>query len=323
MDVVRRRQPACRKADGFSIVELLVAIGIVGLLLALLLPAIQSVRESARQTTCRNHLSQLTKAHLSFHDTFGHFVLKKRTTGLELVGMAAVFPQLELPWLDVLKNDQASHFEVLECPSDAELSNRHRPLSYALNTGSAYLGLGPFGSNAPTPDDRHSIRHLTDGTSHTACSSEILSVLSGNDETDAARTPNRFSWWITLEPNPPQDDAGLIAQTDLARRDCLHGPRELRTSVVPMTSGIGDWVGFRGYTHFLPPNAPQCLPRESSRVIPVWSLPIGNNHVAGSLHPGGVNLSLLDGQVRFINESIDDAVWSALGTIAGAESTPL
>ena len=63
----------CRRFTGFSLLELLVVIAIIGLLIQMLLPAVQSAREAARNLNCKNNLRQLAMAALNHESTHGHF----------------------------------------------------------------------------------------------------------------------------------------------------------------------------------------------------------------------------------------------------------
>jgi prepilin-type N-terminal cleavage/methylation domain-containing protein len=74
MDMAIRRDRGLRRAArGFTIVELLVSVAIIGILSGLLLPAVQSARESARLTTCKSHISQIAKAMIRHETAMGHF----------------------------------------------------------------------------------------------------------------------------------------------------------------------------------------------------------------------------------------------------------
>src|SRR5262245_48880782 len=71
----RQAVGANRHADrgGFTLIELLVSITIIGVLVSILLPAVQMAREAARRTTCRNHLKQMALAFQSHHEQYGYF----------------------------------------------------------------------------------------------------------------------------------------------------------------------------------------------------------------------------------------------------------
>jgi prepilin-type N-terminal cleavage/methylation domain-containing protein/prepilin-type processing-associated H-X9-DG protein len=136
---VRSLRGASARRHGFTLVELLAVTAIIGVLVALLLPAVQAARESARQTQCLNHLLQIGVALHNYEDAQGELpvgCLEKRVpktapNGRQLAWSAAMLPQLELPDL-AAKIDFAAAFDsprnrpaavtplpVYVCPSTA------------------------------------------------------------------------------------------------------------------------------------------------------------------------------------------------------------
>ncbi len=109
-----------RKHAGFTLVELLVVIAIIGLLIALLLPAIQSAREAARRTSCTNNLKQIALALLNYESSAGQFPLGSYTAVQEdhpaeedgLSWASQILPQLEEQAIyDTLKNNNIPFFK--------------------------------------------------------------------------------------------------------------------------------------------------------------------------------------------------------------------
>ncbi len=319
-----------RPKRGFTLVELLVVIAIIGILIALLLPALQVAREAARRISCTNNLKQMGLALHTYNSTYLCFPASG-TLGAVAAGggvdglsiQSRLLPFMEQSAIHKLINYNVSYNDALNdqarlttvssyvCPSDIdrmpqELGGR---TNYYSNHGTGVVwGLpskdsGGTNFGMPTPNGvffRNSflrIAKLKDGASNTAAFSERIL----GDGSNAFASPESD----TFKPGTYPTNA------DEALRDCLAiDPNDLSKQGV---SDVGaPWLrpyhSTTAYFHSAPPNTRSCM-YPPGRIMTT----------AGSRHPGLVNLVLCDGSVRTVNDSVNVATWRALGTRDGKE----
>lgn len=315
---------------GFTLVELLVVIAIIGILVALLLPAVQMAREAARRMSCGNNLKNLGIAVHNFHDQRKRFpsathqqgicVELRKSKGwdpngnrhkrysylvplLPFVEQKAIYDQIyenlknnkncKAPWDGGGDDPHSNIIETFVCPSDGaagQRDNGRARTSYHCNRGDYWLNWdwwecrGVFGNGQRVTLNMAS---MTDGTSNTLLISEVACGASKGDRNVVGGVAKGVS--PTSNGSPPIHV--------LNRR----GPGGQLTGDVE----TGDWqLGWRWadshacYTQFhpvLPPNAPSGGNRAEN-----WCLVTASSH-----HPGGCNVCLVDGSVRFVSETID------------------
>ena len=305
--------PRARLRAGFTLVELLVVIAIIGILVALLLPAVQAARESARRSQCYNNLRQLGVALHNHHDSLEAFPPARLAFPLVHSPQARLLPYMEQDNLQNLVNFSQSPsapvnlaasqtlLKLLVCPSDG-LQGRvpgspHAATNYVANVGSGTVAYGLIGSgDGVFTQSPLTFASLVDGSSNTAIFSETI---LGGGQASTTATPN----------DPRREVLEMSAGGDPTPAACA--------------GGSGAWSGLRSakwidghygnalYNHYYGPN-----PRE-------WDC--GNGHhnkalsTARSMHPGGVNLLLGDGSVRHVNFEIELQVWRAISTREGSE----
>jgi prepilin-type processing-associated H-X9-DG protein len=319
-----------RPRAGITLIELLVAIGLVGVLVALTLPAVQAARESARRLECQNHLKQIGLALASYQASRGvypfgvggggpHGFLPRWSAHSQILPMldqAPVFHALNFAFVPWGHNPGRSppnatalgtQLGVFLCPSDWDniaeghglAHNNYRACAGTQTVNLVRAAPGDRGRNDGAFWYQSAVRpgDLRDGTSTTALFSERCLGDSGGADV-------RGDYYYLDEPSV---EACARAGPDTTPRYAFG---EIEWS--GQRWGDGNMLYTR-YQHILPPNAPSCNPGNDDYRAPVVV-------TATSRHPGGVNLLTADGAVRFVGESIAPGVWRALGTIAGAEA---
>lgn len=286
---------------GFTITEMLVCIGVIGLIAAMTLPAVQQSRAASRRMQCLSNLKQLGIASHSFASTHGFL------HGYETLSMLQALPDLGYQDHAAIAGGNVK-ISVLLCPDDTPRSDElgwGAVTNYLFNGGSCfncYNGIHPnwFPGNSPSR-----IADITDGTSQTALFAERLFESTPGDTADCATHPELCVWNLRSTYDNGQEDRFFA--------DC-HNATE-RTSPIPMRVNVGRNVRhiLPAYSHVMPPNSMSCY--WSARHARDTALP------AKSHHWGGVNVVFCDGHVRFISNHIDVRVWRALGTRNGNDST--
>jgi prepilin-type N-terminal cleavage/methylation domain-containing protein/prepilin-type processing-associated H-X9-DG protein len=308
----------------FTLVELLVVVAIIGVLVALLLPAVQSARESARRMQCSNHIKQWTLGFHNYHDT-NQSLPAAAKNNLRHVWVYSMWPYVEQPALYELY-DQKQHFylppntfgggdanlkyqnldngptgrriKIYYCPSDRFGSylnstgdNYVRAKgNYQLNFGSIMHPHPNAAANPPQAWGPFGYRDFN--ASNTPRYTRIGEIVDGTSNT-----------LLMSEMIMPRDDAndhrGDFLNDDFA---CTY----FATILTPNSTAPDVMVAAR-----CPSPAPPGMPCVGG----------ANRHKAArSRHTGGVNVSFCDGSVRYISNNIALATWQALGSMNGGDS---
>ncbi len=341
-----KRVSGVRRSAGFTLVELLVVIAIIGVLVSLLLPAVQAAREAARRTQCTNNMKQIGLAMHNYHDTYKTLPSAGfRWTGggvggrcqaasgpsanstshgqswvvgiLPFIEQQALHDQFfagvrELPvygcWFRVKAARPAQHpglTQVLatetasmRCPSDSGRKERYASdddmapvarMNYGANGGAGNawsrtdfrspLDRGPFHWGYAF-EHAVSFAEVTDGTSNTVLLGEIVAAEDRRD--------SRGAWAYSSGP--------FISGGDPSYRS----PRIL---LPPNGNALDN--NFRD-------RPPLCSADNLHRHLRCTAGGSRAFQTARSYHPGGVNVCLIDGSVRFINDTIEMETWLAL-----------
>lgn len=306
-----------RKHHGFTLVELLVVISIIGMLMSLLLPAVQSARESGRRTVCQNNQHQITTAFLNFESNRRFFPGYMNSTVIQTTAsrsdpifgyVVMLFPYLERAdlwrsWTSVggdgvTQSYATPYMSMLVCPSDPPDTTTQNHLAYVVNAG------------IDNP-------------------SSIQNNIAARKGSGVCFDQTGFFLNTSTGSNPPNGENYKLGIDDISQNDgaaqtlILSENIQAKLWTVSTESGLGaegkNWAAaFRQRTTFLWANY-WPSPAQNATTVPLkinlkkGEQPRGFN--AGNVdyqltrpssnHTGGVNMHFCDGHYKFIAEEVD------------------
>jgi prepilin-type processing-associated H-X9-DG protein len=324
-----------RQRAALTIVELMVAMSVISLLAAILLPAVQAARENSRRGHCLNNLREIVQACAAHESARGEFPYTSVTFFENHKFHPACSPHARLlPYLE-----QGATYSEIDF-ADYPIDDASAPLYSAHNGGLISFSIGVF----RCPSDSG----LPGGNNYRACMGFGPGIFTPKETTqctDPGNSTGAFANGRAVKAAEFLDGLAntvMFSERVMGSRGAYRPYSDYRVYLGPIctvtdavgtcgspfvgpsdSNGGSTWLfgGWRQtwYNHILTPNSP--IPDCNSGPLSAGG---GNGaYTARSYHPGGVNSALADGSARFVSEDVDAFVWRAISTRAGGEAQSL
>jgi prepilin-type N-terminal cleavage/methylation domain-containing protein len=295
-----------RRWRGFTLIELLVVIAIIAILIGLLLPAVQKVREAAARMQCSNNLKQIGIALHNYHSTYGKMPPMSRLDTSRTGGFPGD-PQGERGnlWIYILpyiEQDNIYKLSDLQSPRNPSIDDAsHAPQALGSHVIKTYLC--PSDANNDPPET---------WTNGWVVSNYVANHDAFHNPRDGGVMSNwdsgQKSYQARLQATYKDGTSNTLGVTEAYARCGSTGTLWAHECVVPDWHAMfNDWTA-RGVNSIfqVQPTLEQC-----------------DNHRPQSIHTSGIQALMMDGSVRNINNSVAPTAWAAALTPAGGENIPL
>ncbi len=328
---------------GFTLIELLVVIAIIAILIGLLLPAVQKVREAAARMKCTNNLKQIALANMNYESGTGTFLPGISKTG-------CCWGTWQVPILPYIEQDNLfrgytnfggldnngpryasgvnaqvtnKRISIFQCPSDQlQVWGTITMHNYVLNAGNTSF----YQVNMPTGCAAGSAGCVAFGGAPFGWFEDPATLAAGGDSSPVNYTSGNADLGRSGRPRRIAEITDGTSNT-LCVSEVIVGPSS------GDYRGFSWWGGGAGFTTFQTPNnatAPDVMTGSGCGSSATYTNPrmpctttstasLSRMQLARSRHTGGVSTALCDGSVRFVSNSVSLAAWRAAGTSMGGE----